>query len=61
MDRAVALAREIGLDKVQFTLPGYPSPSRRFSGPPNRNVRVVNLAAERAATSAAAKRPEVRS
>ncbi|MGE4505239.1 MAG: radical SAM protein [Desulfovibrionaceae bacterium] len=67
MDRAVALAREIGLDKVQFTLPGYPSPSRRFSGPPNRNVRVVNLAAERAAaptsssTSAAAKRPEARS
>lgn len=43
MARAEVLARATGMDKLLFTLPGYPSPSKRFEGPHNRNVKVVDF------------------
>lgn len=49
LGRAESLARSLGVDKLQFTLPGYPSPSKRFPGPANKNVKVVDLAKERTA------------
>ena len=43
--RAVRLAREIGVDTMHFTLPGYPSPSRRFGTAYNTNVKLIDFTA----------------
>lgn len=41
--RAVELAREVGVDKVQFTPPGSPSPSKRFTGSPNMHIKIPDF------------------
>ncbi len=45
LERAESLARERGVDKLHFTLPGSPSPSKRFECRPNSNYKVIDLRA----------------